>query len=248
MFLLFKMIWDPGIWDPVYVTICTMEACNKVLLCKVSSTHHSPQNEPTSKHIILTLIQYYLILVGKYQGSSISAHNPCISDRLLDWIKEVSKIPALMIPTYHRLEFFNLVKHIAKDRLHYLENVLFTAANLCDKMAAIHNETMTHFLDSERDKKHYLHTKKILPDPGSVHMPRESLILLQMPGYKLRVGRRPYQSRTSTCNFQTLSEFQWCTKTWQLSIFLISNKSWRLFDQIQRCNTTGLCWIQPLHW
>ena len=105
-----------------------------------------------ANRITWTLIQDYLILAEKYRGRSTLAHNARIDKRLPDWILRVSRIPAHMIPTSKREGLFNLVRRQAGDRLHYLEEALAAEANLCDKVAVVHTETMTRLLESEQDK------------------------------------------------------------------------------------------------
>ena len=104
-----------------------------------------------ANRITWTLIQDYLILAEEYRGRSTLAHNARIDKRLPDWILGVSRIPAHMIPTSKR-GFFNLVRRQAGDCLHYLEEALAAEANLCNKVAAVHTETMTRLLESEQDK------------------------------------------------------------------------------------------------
>ena len=105
-----------------------------------------------ANHIAWTLIQDYLILAEKYRGRSTLTHNARVSDRLPDWSLGITKIPALMIPPSQRQDFFSLIRRQAVDRLAHLEEALTNEANLCDKVAAVHTETMTRMLDNEQDK------------------------------------------------------------------------------------------------
>ena len=119
---------------------------------EIDSTLSMDHDFGAANRITWILIQDYLILAEKYRRGSTLAHNARISERLPDWILGVSKIPAYMIPASKRERFFNLVRRQARDRLLFIEEALTAEASLCDKVLAVHTETMTRLLESEPDK------------------------------------------------------------------------------------------------
>ena len=99
------------------------------------------------------LIKDQLILAEKCRGRAILAHNARLVERYPDWSLGINRIPCLMLPNSHRENYFALVRRQAQEKLLYMEEVLTTEADLCDRVAAIHTETMTRFLESDEDKR-----------------------------------------------------------------------------------------------
>ena len=119
---------------------------------EIASTLPMDHDFGAANRITWIVIQDYLILAEKYWGRSTLAHNSRIFERLPDWILGVSKIQAHMVPASKREGSFNLVRRQAGDRLLFIEEALTAEASLCDKVAAVHTETMTRLLESECDK------------------------------------------------------------------------------------------------
>ena len=99
------------------------------------------------------LIKDQLILAEKCRGRATLAHNARLVERLPDWSLGMRKIPSLMIPNSKRDAYFTLLKKQAVEKLHFMEEVLTSEADLCDRVAAIHTETMTRCLETEDDKR-----------------------------------------------------------------------------------------------
>ena len=99
------------------------------------------------------LIKDQLILAEKCRGRATFAHNARLVERYPDWSLGINRIPCLMLPNSHRENYFALVRRQAQEKLLYMEEVLTTEADLCDRAAAIHTETMTRFLESDEDKR-----------------------------------------------------------------------------------------------
>ena len=99
------------------------------------------------------LIKDQLILSEKCRGRATLAHNARLGNSLPDWSLGITKISSLMLPVSHREAFFDLIKQQATEKLNYMERVLTMEADLCDRVAMIHTETMTHCLDTEEDQR-----------------------------------------------------------------------------------------------
>ena len=99
------------------------------------------------------LIKDQLILSEKCRGRATLAHNARLGNSLPDWSLGITKIPSLMLPVSHREAFFDMIKQQAIEKLNFMQRVLTTEADLCDRVAKIHTETMTRCLDTAEDQR-----------------------------------------------------------------------------------------------
>ena len=120
---------------------------------KIDTTLPEDHDFGATNRTAWNLIKDQLILAEKCHGRATLAHNARLVERLLDWSLGMRKIPSLMIPNSKWDAYFTLLQKQAVEKLHFMEEVLSSEADLCDCVAAIHTETMTRCLETEDDKR-----------------------------------------------------------------------------------------------